>query len=182
MTLLIGIASETTSGERRLSVVPDVVKKYLGLGAQLLMQTGAGRPAHYPDASFADVGFAADAEAVFGTADVVLCVQPPSPERIAVMKPGSVLLGLLQPWADAERVKLLQEKQITAFALELLPRISRSQSMDALSSQAARERNIFRQDYLDTLFANPSDHITPLQGSELWQVGLLEMWLQTHGI
>ncbi|NMG40898.1 N-acetylglutaminylglutamine amidotransferase [Chelativorans sp. ZYF759] len=53
---------------------------------------------------------------------------------------------------------------------------------DALSSQAARERNIFRQDYLDTLFANPSDHITPLQGSELWQVGLLEMWLQTHGI
>jgi asparagine synthase (glutamine-hydrolysing) len=53
---------------------------------------------------------------------------------------------------------------------------------DALSSQAARERGLFRQEWLDTLFANPSDHITPLQGSELWQAGLLELWLQTHGI
>ncbi|MDO9599798.1 MAG: NAD(P) transhydrogenase subunit alpha [Azoarcus sp.] len=137
MPLLIGVPAETMSGERRLSVVPDVVKKYQGLGAQLVMQAGAGVPAHYRDDTFAEVRFADGAEAVFGEAEVVLCVQPPSLDRIAAMKPGSVLLGMLQPWADAERVKLLQEKQITAFALELLPRISRSQSMDALSSQAA---------------------------------------------
>jgi NAD(P) transhydrogenase subunit alpha len=74
---------------------------------------------------------------VCAAADVVLCVQPPSAERLAAMKPGSVLVGLLQPWADAARVRLLQDKQITAFAMELLPRISRAQSMDVLSSQAA---------------------------------------------
>ncbi|AWI78027.1 NAD(P)(+) transhydrogenase (Re/Si-specific) subunit alpha [Parazoarcus communis] len=137
MPLLIGVPAETIDGERRLSVVPDVVKKYQGLGAHVMMQTGAGVPAHYRDDAFAEISVVDDAQSVFGEAEVVLCVQPPTPESIAVMKPGSVLLGMLQPWADAERVKLLQEKQITAFALELLPRISRSQSMDALSSQAA---------------------------------------------
>ena len=137
MPLLIGVPAETIDGERRLSVVPDVVKKYQGLGAHVMMQTGAGVPAHYRDDAFAEISVVDDAQSVFGEAEVVLCVQPPTPESIAAMKPGSVLLGMLQPWADAERVKLLQEKQITAFALELLPRISRSQSMDALSSQAA---------------------------------------------
>ena len=137
MPLLIGVPAETIDGERRLSVVPDVVKKYQGLGAHVVMQSGAGVPAHYRDDAFAEVSVVDDAQSVFGEAEVVLCVQPPSTESIAAMKPGSVLLGMLQPWADAERVQLLQEKQITAFALELLPRISRSQSMDALSSQAA---------------------------------------------
>jgi NAD(P) transhydrogenase subunit alpha len=137
MPLLIGVPAETIDGERRLSVVPDVVKKYQGLGAHVVMQSGAGVPAHYRDDAFAEVSVVDDAQSVFGEAEVVLCVQPPSMESIAAMKPGSVLLGMLQPWADAERVQLLQEKQITAFALELLPRISRSQSMDALSSQAA---------------------------------------------
>ncbi|AWI81622.1 NAD(P)(+) transhydrogenase (Re/Si-specific) subunit alpha [Parazoarcus communis] len=137
MSLKIGVPAETHPGERRIPVVPDVVKKYQGLGAHVMMQTGAGVPAHYRDDAFAEISVVDDAQSVFGEAEVVLCVQPPTPESIAAMKPGSVLLGMLQPWADAERVKLLQEKQITAFALELLPRISRSQSMDALSSQAA---------------------------------------------
>lgn len=137
MPLLIGVPTETIEGERRISVVPDMVKKYQGLGAHVMMQTGAGVPAHYRDDAFGEISLVDDAMSVFGEAEVVLCVQPPTLESIAAMKPGSVLLGMLQPWADAERVKLLQEKQITAFALELLPRISRSQSMDALSSQAA---------------------------------------------
>lgn len=137
MPLLIGVPAETIVGERRLSVVPDVVKKYLDLGAQLLMQTGAGVPAHYRDDAFGGVSLAEDAAGVFGSAEVVLCVQPPPLEFIAQMKPGSVLLGMLQPWSDKARAELLRDKQITAFALELLPRISRSQSMDALSSQAA---------------------------------------------
>ena len=137
MSLKIGVPAETHPGERRIPVVPDVVKKYQGLGAHVVMQTGAGVPAHFRDEAFAEVSLVDDVAAVFGEAEVVLCVQPPTAASIAAMKPGSVLLGMLQPWADAERVKLLQEKQITAFALELLPRISRSQSMDALSSQAA---------------------------------------------
>lgn len=137
MPLLIGVPAETIVGERRLSVVPDVVKKYLDLGAQLVMQTGAGVPAHYRDDAFGGVSLAEGAAGVFGSAEVVLCVQPPPLELIAQMKPGSVLLGMLQPWSDKARAELLRDKQITAFALELLPRISRSQSMDALSSQAA---------------------------------------------
>jgi NAD(P) transhydrogenase subunit alpha len=137
MTLLIGVPSESISGERRLSVVPDVVKKYQALGAQVVMQKGAGVPAHLRDADFTGVTFANSAAEVCAQADAVFCVQPPATQTIEAMKPGSVLLGMLQPWADVERVKLLQARQITAFALELLPRITRSQSMDALSSQAA---------------------------------------------
>ncbi len=137
MPLLIGVPAETIPGERRLSIVPDVVKRYLGLGAQVMMETGAGQPAHYRDESFSDVKMASSGDEVMSAADVVLCVQPPSADRIAAMREGAVLIGMLQPWSDAERVKLLQEKRITAFAMELLPRISRAQSMDVLSSQGA---------------------------------------------
>jgi len=137
MPLIIGIAKEGVAGERRLPLVPDLVKRYRALGAQVVLESGAGTSTHLPDVLFEEVRFAAGAEDVFSVADIVLCVQPPSAELIARMKPGSVLLGMLQPWSDAERVRQLLEKRITAFAMELLPRISRSQSMDALSSQGA---------------------------------------------
>ncbi|MBD5802874.1 NAD(P) transhydrogenase subunit alpha part 1 [Azoarcus sp. Aa7] len=137
MALLIGVPAEAITGERRLSVVPDVVKRYLGLGAKVVIQSGAGMPAHQRDDMFADTQLASSGAEVCAAADVVLCVQPPSAELIAAMKPGAVLLGMLQPWSSAERVQQLMEKQISSFALELLPRISRSQSMDALSSQGA---------------------------------------------
>jgi len=136
MPLLIGVPAETAPGERRLSIVPEIVKKYQGVGAEILMQTGAGDGAHFRDDVFAGVRLTDTAQKVFSEADVVFCVQPPSAENLASMKAGSVLLGMLQPWTDVERIKLLQEKQITSFALELLPRISRAQSMDVLSSQA----------------------------------------------
>lgn len=137
MSLLIGVPAETLAGERRIPLVPDVAKKYLGLGASVLMQKGAGVPAHYRDVDFADISFAEAGDAVHAQADIVLRIQPPSAAEIDAMKPGSVLIGMLQPWADAERAKQLASKNITAFALELLPRISRAQSMDILSSQAA---------------------------------------------
>ncbi|MDD2670677.1 MAG: NAD(P)(+) transhydrogenase (Re/Si-specific) subunit alpha, partial [Zoogloea sp.] len=137
MSLTIGIAAETLPGERRLPVVPDVVKKYQGLGARIVMQKGAGKQAHYRDDTFADVEFVDSAEKVFAMSDIVCCVQPPPADLIAAMQPGSVLVGLLQPWSDAERALLFARQQVTAFAMELLPRISRAQSMDVLSSQAA---------------------------------------------
>jgi NAD(P) transhydrogenase subunit alpha len=125
------------AGERRLSVVPEVVKKYTGLGAQVVIEAGAGGPAHYRDEHFADANFSDDAAELCAAADVVFCVQPLTEKLIDAMRPGAVLVGLLQPWSDAARVRQLVKKEITAFALELLPRISRAQSMDALSSQAA---------------------------------------------
>jgi NAD(P) transhydrogenase subunit alpha len=131
------VLAETIPGERRLSVVPEVVKKYQGLGAQVVMQKGAGAPAHFRDQDFGEATLVDSAAEVVAQADVVLCVQPPAAETLAALKPGAVLIGLLQPWSDAERAKLLAEKQITAFAMELLPRISRAQSMDLLSSQGA---------------------------------------------
>ena len=137
MPLTIGVISETASGERRLSVVPDVVKKYLGLGVQVVMQKGAGVPVHFRDADFSGVSVVDTAAEVCAQADVVFCVQPPEADLISKIRPGSVLLGMLQPWASAARARQLAEGQISAFALELLPRISRAQSMDALSSQGA---------------------------------------------
>ena len=137
MPLTIGVLAETAEGERRLSVVPDVVKKYQDQGAKVVLQKGAGVPAHFADDAFAEVTFADTAAEICAQADVVFCVQPPPAEIIDTMKPGSVLLGMLQPWASAERARQLAERQITSFSLELLPRISRAQSMDALSSQGA---------------------------------------------
>ena len=137
MPLVIGVLLETHPGERRLTVVPDVVKKYQGLGAQVVMQKEAGKAAHLRDADFADVSFVDTAEEVAAAADLVFCVQAPPASTIAAMKPGSVLCGMLQPWSSVERAQQLIDGQITAFALELLPRISRAQSMDILSSQGA---------------------------------------------
>ncbi len=137
MPLVIGVLLETHPGERRLSVVPDVVKKYQGLGARVVMQRGAGRGAHFRDTDFADVELLESAEAVAAAADVVFCVQPPPASTVAALRPGSVLCGMLQPWSGAERARQLADGGITAFALELLPRISRAQSMDILSSQGA---------------------------------------------
>ena len=137
MGLIIGVLAETAEGERRFAVVPDVVKKYQDLGAKVVLQKGAGVPAHFADKAFADVTFADTAAEICAQADVVFCVQPPAAEIIDTMKAGSVLLGMLQPWASAARARQLADRQISAFTLELLPRISRAQSMDALSSQGA---------------------------------------------
>lgn len=135
--LVIGVAAERVAGERRLPVVPDVIKKYAGVGARLLVERGAGAEAYFTDEALGDVDFADNAEDVYAKSDVVLCVQPPSQKLIGKLKSGAVLVGMLQPWSDAKRAQLLAKHGVTAFALELLPRISRAQSMDVLSSQAS---------------------------------------------
>ncbi|WP_153161708.1 NAD(P) transhydrogenase subunit alpha [Zoogloea sp. 1C4] len=137
MPLVIGVTKEFTPGERRVALVPDVAKKYQGLGAALLLQAGAGASAYYRDEDYGAAELVADASAVLKKADVLLQVQPLSMDDLNELKPGSVLVGLQQPWSSKERIELLRQKGITCFALELLPRISRAQSMDVLSSQAA---------------------------------------------
>lgn len=137
MPLTIGIPAETQAGETRVALVPDVAKKYTGLGVQLLVQAGAGAQSCIADEAFAGATVCGTADEVYRAAQVVLRVQPPSLEEIDALAPGTVLLGYLQPYQDVERLQRLASRNITSFAVELIPRISRAQSMDALSSQAA---------------------------------------------
>ena len=137
MPVVIGIIKETGDGERRVATVPDVVKKLAAQGAEFVIEAGAGAAAHIRDEDFAGGTIVASAPEVLSRANVVLMVRPPSAEQINALQPGTVALGFMQPYQDADRVKLLAEHNITSFAAELIPRISRAQSMDALSSQAA---------------------------------------------
>ncbi|MDR2881738.1 MAG: NAD(P) transhydrogenase subunit alpha [Azoarcus sp.] len=133
----IGALRETVAGEQRVTMTPDVARRYQALGAQLLLEKGIGASTFLADDAFPLENFSASGLDVLQQADIVLKVQPPTTDELAAMKEGSVLIGLLQPYADIERIKTLQAKKITAFAMELLPRVTRAQSMDILSSQGA---------------------------------------------
>src|ERR1700721_1054878 len=137
MPVTIGGLQEHAPGETRVSLVPQIADKFAALGARLLLERGAGVSAPFPDALYKKVEWADSAEAVLAVADVLLTVQPPTVAQIRQLKPGAVVIGFMQAHAQLEMVRALVERQITAFAMELVPRISRAQSMDALSSQAA---------------------------------------------
>ncbi len=137
MPATIGVLKETVRGENRVAVVPEVATRLSALGAKLLIERGAGNAARFPDALYKDVAFADSPDAVLAGADILFTVQPPEVAVVARLKPGAVLAGFLAPHAQAALVRALKEKRITSFAMELVPRISRAQSMDALSSQAA---------------------------------------------
>jgi len=136
MTVTVGVLTETAPNETRVAVVPEIATKLQALGAALLMQGGAGSLAQFPDNSYTDVEFA-DAPAILARADVLLKVQPPSIVEVGQLKAGAVVIGFMQAYARHDVVKALRDRRITSFAMELVPRISRAQSMDALSSQAA---------------------------------------------
>jgi NAD(P) transhydrogenase subunit alpha len=138
MAVTIGIAREDAPGERRVAATPETCKKLAAAGVQVLIERDAGVAAGFPDQAYTDAGaqLVADAHAALSGADLVLCVQPPSTERIAMMKPGAALVGSLQPQADEARAEALRSRQIVAFPLERLPRTTRAQAMDILSSQA----------------------------------------------
>lgn len=136
MPVTVAILKETASGERRLALVPAFVGKYAALGARVVVERGAGDAAGLPDDGFEDCEFA-DGDAALAAADLVLCVQPPPPERVAKLKPGAILVGFLAPHRAADTVAALQAAKVTAFTMERVPRISRAQAMDGLSSQAA---------------------------------------------
>jgi len=137
MPLIIGVPKESVAGETRVAVVPEVVKKFKSLGADFCIETGAGAQSYFRDEDFGASYIVANAAEVFAQSQIVLHVQAPTLEEIAAMRPGTVLIGFLQPYSSVERIKALKQNNITSFAVELIPRISRAQSMDGLSSQAA---------------------------------------------
>jgi NAD(P) transhydrogenase subunit alpha len=117
--------------------VPEVAEKFAASGARVTMERGAGTRARFLDASYKNVTWLDSGTAVLEQADVVLAVQPLSVEQIAHLKAGAVVIGFMQPHARHAEIAALRDRRITSFAMELVPRISRAQSMDALSSQAS---------------------------------------------
>jgi NAD(P) transhydrogenase subunit alpha len=138
MTVTIGIARETAPGERRVAVTPETCRKLVAAGATVRVERGLGDGAHFPDAAYAEAGaqLVDGADEALAQADVALCVQPPDPATIARLKQGAVLVGSLQPDADPARAEALRTNAVVAFPLERLPRTTRAQAMDILSSQA----------------------------------------------
>lgn len=133
----IAIAKETLSSERRVAASPETVKKFIGLGAEVLVEKGAGVEASVPDSMFEAAGAKiVPQEELYGSADIVLRVRPPSVEEVGKMKKGALLLGLLAPYQEKEVLKACAAQGVTAFSMELVPRITRAQTMDVLSSQA----------------------------------------------
>jgi H+-translocating NAD(P) transhydrogenase subunit alpha len=134
----VGVIKETTAGERRVAVVPDTVSKLTGAKLEVAVQAGAGSQAFFSDDAYQKAGasLVPDAKRLISDADALLKVQPPTLDEVSALKAGAILISFLQPSSNAEVVKALARQKATAFSLELVPRISRAQSMDALSSQA----------------------------------------------
>ncbi len=133
----IGVPKETAEGERRVALVPEVARKLTGSGLDVVVERGAGAEALIPDAQFEEAGATlTDDAATVWQSDVVVKVAPPNAEEIVRLGKDSVLIGFLAPLTNAEGVRALAVSGATAFALEAVPRISRAQSMDALSSQS----------------------------------------------
>ena len=137
MYVNVAVLKETQSHERRVALVPSVAPKLIKLGAKLHMQTGAGNAIGLDDAAFKDVVFIDDCNALVSDADVVLAVQPPALDVIGAMKEGSILISFIYAENEPALVQALLDRKITCFAMERVPRISRAQAMDALSSQSA---------------------------------------------
>jgi NAD(P) transhydrogenase subunit alpha len=133
----IGVPKESVAGERRVALVPEAVRKLTGQDHKVVVERGAGAAAMIPDAVFEEAGatLTDDPGAVYGS-DVVVKVAPPTADEIARLKSGNVVIGFLAPLTNAEGVRELASAGVTSFAMEAIPRISRAQSMDALSSQA----------------------------------------------
>jgi H+-translocating NAD(P) transhydrogenase subunit alpha len=129
----VSVPKETAAGERRVALVPDVVARLVKSEVEVVVEAGAGAGAHQPDSAYEAAG------ATIGdgfSGDVVAKVAPPSSEEIGRLRRGGVLVGFLQPLTAADTVRALADAEITSFAMEAIPRITRAQSMDALSSQA----------------------------------------------
>ena len=138
MAATIAVTKERKDGETRVAATPDSVKKLIAAGFAVVVETGAGLPASYPDADYAAAGatVAPDAKTALANADLLFKVRAPEADEIATLKKGALVAALLNPYGDRSAVDALASAGATAIAMEFIPRISRAQSMDALSSQA----------------------------------------------
>ncbi|MCK5423802.1 MAG: NAD(P) transhydrogenase subunit alpha, partial [Emcibacter sp.] len=134
----LAIPKERREHERRVAATPDTVKKLISLGFDVHMETSAGLMSSIPDSEYAAAGatIATDAAATYDDADVIFKVQSPLPDELALIKSGAILAAVLSPFADRALVDAYATGNITAFAMEFMPRITRAQSMDVLSSQS----------------------------------------------
>jgi H+-translocating NAD(P) transhydrogenase subunit alpha len=130
----VSVPKESASGERRVALVPEVVERMTRNGLEVAIEPGAGAGAHHPDAAYEEAGASVGGSGFDG--EVVAKVGPPSAEEIGTLARGGVLIGFLQPLTAADTVRGLADAGVTSFAMEAIPRITRAQSMDALSSQA----------------------------------------------
>ena len=137
MYVNVAVLKETLPNERRVALVPAVVPHLIKLGGKLHMEAGAGAAVKLADAAYKDVVIVADRKTLLADADLVLAVQPPSTDVIDAMKPGAILICFVYAAHQAALVQRMLDRKITCFAMEMLPRITRAQSMDALSSQSA---------------------------------------------
>jgi len=129
----IGVPKETAAGERRVALVPETVGKLTGGGFEVIFERGAGEAASFPDSAFEDAGARLGD---WAETDAVAKVQKPTADEVTRLRDGQVLIGFLQPLTDREGIERLASQGVVAFAMESIPRITRAQSMDALSSQA----------------------------------------------
>jgi NAD(P) transhydrogenase subunit alpha len=131
----IGVPKETAAGERRVALVPEIVAKLIPAGFEVLVQRGAGEAASFPDAAYEEAGTRI-VDDPWREAEAVAKVQKPTVDEAGRLREGQILIGFLQPLTDPEGLERLARRGIVAFAMESIPRITRAQPMDALSSQA----------------------------------------------
>jgi NAD(P) transhydrogenase subunit alpha len=136
MTITVVALRESAAGERRVAITPEVARKLQGKGLRVLLEHGAGAAAGFPDAVYAEAEFA-DTPQVLAQADLLACVLPPDDAVFGQLRESATVVGQLRPHGAAARIEALGRRRLTAFALELLPRTTRAQAMDVLSSQAA---------------------------------------------
>jgi NAD(P) transhydrogenase subunit alpha len=133
--MIVGVPKETAPGERRVALVPDLVPTLTGAGLEVVLEPGAGAAAGHPDRSYQAKGARLEAE-VFDKADILLKVQPPGLDQVGRLAEGSILIGMLLPYTNTAGIKALAARRVTAFSMELMPRIARAQSMDTLSAMS----------------------------------------------
>ncbi len=136
--MIVAVPREAAVKERRVALVPETVSRFAKSGVAVCLQRGAGDAAAFPDELYAAAGatFAEKAQSLAATADAVVTVGRPSDEVLAGLRPGSVVVGFLNPLGDSAYIERLANANVTALAMEMIPRITRAQSMDALSSQS----------------------------------------------
>lgn len=138
MTVRVAVTQERHADEPRVAATPETVKKLIAAGCAVVIESGAGKASSYPDADYEAAGatIAKTAAAALKDADVLFKVRAPSPDEIKALKPGAIVAAALNPYQDKATLQALAEAKITAFAMEFIPRITRAQVMDMLSSQA----------------------------------------------